>query len=143
MREMGKPAGFRIEVQTMPHATYLDQVWKKGSFYVGFYNMQATADAIFSLLYTSDSAWNETRWDNAEFDRVVGEARVTADEAKRAALYGRAQELMHEQVPSVIPVFFDLLAARRSWVQGYVLHPRGAVFGLDRVWLSEGAPRRG
>jgi ABC-type transport system substrate-binding protein len=53
MREMAKPAGFRINVQTMPHATYLDQVWKKGSFYVGFYNMQATADAIFSLLYTS------------------------------------------------------------------------------------------
>ncbi len=143
MREMAKPAGFRIEVQTMPHATYLDQVWKKGSFYVGFYNMQATADAIFSLLYTSDSAWNETRWDNAEFDKVVGQARVTADEAKRAELYGQAQVLMHDQVPSVVPVFFDLLAGRREWVQGYVLHPRGAVFRLDQVWVTEGAPRRG
>ncbi len=33
---MAKPAGFDIKVETMPHATYLDQVWKKGSFYVGF-----------------------------------------------------------------------------------------------------------
>jgi peptide/nickel transport system substrate-binding protein len=40
----------------MPHATYLDQVWRKGAFYVGFYNMQPTADGIFSLLYTSDAA---------------------------------------------------------------------------------------
>ena len=61
IREMAAPAGFRINVQTMPHATYLDQVWKKGNFYVGFYNMQPTADAIFKLLYTSDAAWNETR----------------------------------------------------------------------------------
>ena len=55
----------------MAHATYLDQVWKKGSFYVGFYNMQATADAIFSLLYTSNAAWNETRWNNTAFDKLV------------------------------------------------------------------------
>jgi peptide/nickel transport system substrate-binding protein len=143
MREMAKPAGFRIDVQTMPHATYLDQVWKKGAFYVGFYNMQATADAIFSLLYTSDSAWNETRWNNAEFDGLVGEARVTADLDRRAALYGQAQALMHEQVPSVIPVFFDLLAGRRHWVEGFLLHPRGAVFRLDQVWLTADAPRRG
>jgi peptide/nickel transport system substrate-binding protein len=143
MREMAKPAGFRIDVQTMPHATYLDQVWKKGAFYVGFYNMQATADAIFSLLYTSDSAWNETRWNNAEFDGLVGKARVTADLDRRAALYGQAQALMHEQVPSVIPVFFDLLAGRRHWVEGFLLHPRGAVFRLDQVWLTADAPRRG
>jgi peptide/nickel transport system substrate-binding protein len=142
MREMAKPAGFRINVQTMPHATYLAQVWKKGPFYVGFYNMQATADAIFSLLYTSSAAWNETRWDNAAFDKLVAAARVTTDEARRRTLYGEAQELMHEQVPSVIPAFFDLLAARRSYVEDYVLHPRGSVFRLDLVWLGNGAPKR-
>jgi peptide/nickel transport system substrate-binding protein len=104
--------------------------------------MQATADAIFSLLYTSNAAWNETRWDNAEFDRLVQAARGTTDTARRAELYGQAQTLMHDQVPSVIPVFFDLLSARRQYVQGYNLHPRGAVFRLDHVWLGAGAPRR-
>ena len=143
MREMAKGAGFRIEVETMPHATYLEQVWKKGPFYVGFYNMQATADAIFSLLYTSSAAWNETRWNNADFDKLVMEARGTIDEAKRRDLYGEAQDLMYQQVPSIIPIFFDLLAARRNYVQGYVLHPRGAVFRLDYAWLGEGAPKRG
>jgi peptide/nickel transport system substrate-binding protein len=142
-REMAKPAGFRIAVQTMPHATYLDQVWKKGSFYVGFYNMQATADAIFSLLYTSTAAWNETRWNNTEFDGLVAAGRATGDEAKRRIDYGTAQKLMHEQVPSVIPVFFDLLAARRSYVQNYTLHPRATVFRLEQVSLGAGAPKRG
>jgi peptide/nickel transport system substrate-binding protein len=143
MREMAKEAGFRITVQTMPHATYLAQVWKKGHFYVGFYNMQATADAIFSLLYTSNAAWPETRWDNKDFDKLVGEARITTDEAKRTALYAQAQELMNREVPSVIPVFFDLLAGKRTYVEGYALHPRGAVFLLDKLWLGTGAPHRG
>ncbi|MGH7101161.1 MAG: ABC transporter substrate-binding protein [Acetobacteraceae bacterium] len=139
---MAKPAGFRIKVQTMPHATYLAQVWKKGKFYVGFYNMQATADAIYQLLYTSDAAWNETRWDNAKFDTLVAAARQTTDEARRRSLYDMAQVLQRNEVPSVIPVFFDLLAAERRWVEGYQLNPRGAVFRLDYVWLGAGAPKR-
>ena len=75
LREMAKHAGIDINVQTMPHATYLDQVWKKGSFYVGFYNMQPTPDGIFKLLYTSNAAWNETRWNNKAFDALIDEAR--------------------------------------------------------------------
>ncbi|MBB3610161.1 ABC transporter substrate-binding protein [Rhizobium sp. BK602] len=143
LREMAKEAGIRINVQTMPHATYLDQVWKKGNFYVGFYNMQPTADAIFKLLYTSDAAWNETRWNNAAFDKVVNEARGTKDEAKRAALYAEAQQLMSDEVPSIIPVFFDVLAAKRDWVSGFEVHPRASVFRLDYVSLSDKAPKRG
>ena len=143
VREMAKPAGFNIKVETMANSTYLDQVWKKGNFYVGFYNMQPSADAVFSLLYTSDAAWNETRWNNSEFDAAVAAARGTDDPVKRAALYRTAQQLMHEQVPSLIPTFFDVLAARRNYIQGYQLHPRGAVFRLDQAWLDDGAPKRG
>ncbi|SFJ85062.1 ABC transporter substrate-binding protein [Bradyrhizobium sp. cf659] len=142
VREMAAAAGFRINVQTMPHATYLDQVWKKGNFYVGFYNMQPTADAIFNLLYTSNAAWNETRWNNADFDTVISAARVETDEAKRTALYAKAQDMMNADVPSVISAFFDLLAAQRAYVDGYVLHPRGSVFRLDMVSLGAGAPKR-
>ncbi|SME98335.1 peptide/nickel transport system substrate-binding protein [Tistlia consotensis] len=143
VREMAKAAGFDIEVQTMAHSTYLDQVWKKGPFYVGFYNMQPSADSIFSLLYTSDAPWNETKWNNKDFDSLIQQARQTGDVPKRKALYAKAQELMSAEVPSAIPVFFDLLAARRSYVEGFFLHPRGAVFNIDKVSLGAGAPKRG
>ena len=49
---------------------------------------------------------------------------------------------MTEEVPSVIPVFFDILAAQRAYVEGYQLHPRGSVFRLDLVSLGAGAPKR-
>jgi peptide/nickel transport system substrate-binding protein len=135
-RQMAAPAGFRIEVQTMPHSTYLDQVWRQGNFYVGFYNMQATADAIFSLLFTSDAPWNETRWNNPEFDALIEEARRTPDGPERAEIYAEAQRMMADEVPAVIPVYFDLRAAHRDHVEGFNLHPRGAVFQLHEVWLN-------
>ena len=104
--------------------------------------MQATADAIFALLYTSNAAWNETRWNNPRFDEIVNAARSETDDANRAALYARAQTMMNEEVPSVIPVFFDILAAQRAYVEGYKLHPRGSVFRLDLVSLGASAPKR-
>ncbi len=83
MREMAKPAGFRINVQTMPHATYLDQVWKKGSFYVGFYNMQATADAHLLAALHLDAAWNETRWNNPRVRRAGRRGRGDGGRGQR------------------------------------------------------------
>ena len=142
IRAMAKPAGFTINVQTMPHATFLDQVWRKGPFYIGLYNQQPTMDGIMSLLFTSNAAWNETNWNDPEFDRLVEEARRTGDEAARRTLYARAQQRMHDQVPALVPVFFDLVAARRAGVEGFRLHPRGAVFDLDEVWLSSPGRRR-
>ena len=142
MREMARAAGITINVTTMPHATYLDQVWTKGAFYVGYYNMQPTPDGIFSLLFTSDAAWNETRWNNKAFDAMVNEARGVLDPVRRTELYTQAQTLMHEEVPSLIPAFFDMLGAKRSWMHDYQMHPRGAVFRLDYAWLDETAPTR-
>jgi peptide/nickel transport system substrate-binding protein len=104
--------------------------------------MQPTMDGIFGQLYTSNAAWNETRWNNAAFDKLIDEARRTGDDNRRRELYGQAQQLMYDEVPSLIPVFFDLLAAHRDHVSGFRLHPRGAVYNIDEVWLNERATRR-
>lgn len=142
LKEMASEAGITINVTTMPHATYLDQVWTKGAFYIGFYNMQPTPDGIVSLLFTSDAAWNETRWNNKEFDELIGKARAVSAAEERTALYTEAQALMNEEVPSIIPAFFDVLGAKRSWTQGYDIHPRGSIFRLDFAWLDATAPTR-
>ncbi|UWQ16430.1 ABC transporter substrate-binding protein [Jannaschia sp. M317] len=142
LREMAKPAGFDISVKTMDHPTYLDQVWKQGPFYVGFYNMQPTEGTIFNLLFTSDASWNETKWNNTAFDALVSEADRTVDPAKRGALYGEAQALMRDEVPALVPVFFDLLGAKADHVENYEQHPRGANYALHAVSLSSDAPTR-
>lgn len=142
LREMARPAGFDISVKTMDHPTYLDQVWKQGPFYVGFYNMQPTEGTIFNLLFTSDASWNETKWNNAEFDALVREADATVDPARRAELYGRAQSMMREEVPALVPVFFDLLGAKAAYVENYEQHPRGANYALHAVSLTSDAPTR-
>ena len=142
LREMARPAGFDISVKTMDHPTYLDQVWKQGAFYVGFYNMQPTEGTIFNLLFTSNASWNETKWNNAEFDALVEEADATVDAGKRGELYGAAQAMMREEVPALVPCFFDLLGAKAAYVENYEQHPRGANYALHAVSLAADAPTR-
>ena len=142
MREMARAVGIDLEVQTIPYDTYIATVWRKGNFYIGNFNMQATEDAMFTLLFTTDAPWNDSMWNNKKFDDLVYEARRTLEEGKRKQLYAQAQKLMADEIPYIVPFFEDLLSARRNYVQNHVVHPRGGVFFMERVWLGDGAPKR-
>ena len=136
LKEMTRPAGFDIDVQIMPHDTYLANVWMKGNFYVGYWGMQATEDAAFTLLFTSKAAFADTAWNNAQFDELVAEAAATQDGPARAALYAKAQALMANDKPSLIPFFQDVLAASRDRVKNWTISPLSRNFFIERVWLA-------
>jgi peptide/nickel transport system substrate-binding protein len=136
IKEMARPAGFDIEVETMPHDTFLANVWRKGNFYMGFWGMQPTEDGAFTLLLTSDAAFEDTGWKNAEFDRLVAQGRSTLDSAERARLYARAQEILVRDTPYIIPFFQDVLTASRDWVKGWQVHPLSRTYYVENVWLE-------
>jgi peptide/nickel transport system substrate-binding protein len=136
LKEMTREAGFDIDVQIMPHDTYLANVWMKGNFYIGYWGMQATEDAAFTLLFTSKASYADTAWNNAAFDALVAEGAATLDDAKRRDLYGRAQALMAHDKPSLIPFFQDVLAASRDHVRGWAVSPLQRNYFIERVWLA-------
>jgi len=136
IKSMAMPAGFDIDVQTIPHDTYLANVWRKGNFYIGYWGMQATEDAAFTLLFTTNAAFADTAWNNKEFDALVEKARSSPDEAERRRLYAEAQLLMVRDRPSIIPFFQDVLTASRSVVKGWSAHPLSRTFYVENVWLE-------
>jgi peptide/nickel transport system substrate-binding protein len=136
IKEMARPAGFDIDVETMPHDTYLANVWRKGNFYMAYWGMQPTEDGAFTLLLTSDAAFEDTGWKNKEFDDLVARGRSTLDEAERKRLYIEAQKLIARDTPYVIPFFQDVLTASRDWVRGWTVHPLSRTFYVESVWLD-------
>ncbi len=128
--------GLNIRLQHVDYSTFLDQYWKKANYYIGFYNMQSCEDALFQLLYTSTASWNETRWNNPKFDQLVLQARQELDPDKQRAAFADCQEMLHDEVPSCIPFFLDLVSAHRNTVNGFVRNPRNTFFTLENVWLS-------
>ena len=137
IKQMALPAGFDIKVETMPHDTYIANVWKKGNFYMAYWGMQPTEDATFNLLLTSNASYEDTGWMNAKFDELVNAGRSTTIEAERAAAYSQAQELMLKELPYIIPFYEDVLTASKDHVKGYSINPINRYFYLENVWLED------
>ncbi len=138
IKQMAIAGGFDIEVQAMPHDTYLANVWRKGNFYMAYWGMQPTEDASFNLLLTSTASYEDTAWFNKEFDDLVKQGRSTADTAERAKIYAKAQEIILRDTPYIIPMYQDVLTASRDVAEGWTVHPLNRVFYTEDVWLNRG-----
>lgn len=136
LKQTAAPAGFDITIETMPHDTYLANVWMKGAFYIGYWGMQPTIDATYNLLLTSNASYQDTEWKNAEFDAAVAEGRATVDPAQRAALYAKAQELELRDTPYIVPFFEDVLTASQEGVEDWIVAPISRYFFIENVWLD-------
>ena len=136
IKQMALPAGFDINVKSMPHDTYLANYWRKGNFYMAYWGMRSTPDGAFTLLLTSDASYEDTAWNNKEFDAIVAKARSTPDDSERAQLYAEAQKLILRDTPYIIPFFQDVLTASRDGVKGWVVHPLNRVYYIESVWLD-------
>ena len=63
------------------------------------------AQNFLSVLLMSDAPSNHDGWSNPEFDKLCAEADVEQVQAKRDALYLKAESLMLQEVPRV-PLYF-------------------------------------
>jgi oligopeptide transport system substrate-binding protein len=89
------------------------QVWR-----LGWCQDYPDANNFDKEVFRSDSAQNNTRWGNEEFDRLVDEAAKETDEAKRRELYAQAEEILVETDAAIIPIYwYTTVAVTKPYVQ--------------------------
>lgn len=72
----------------------------------GSWNATTYQDPFYFLgAWRTGALYNEAKWSNAEFDRMI-EGTWTVDAAGRAAAFQRAEEIFLDDVPA-IPLFFS------------------------------------
>ncbi len=76
---------------------------------------------------------NIPKWCNAEFNDLLAKARVIPDQAERAKLYQRMQEIEHDEAPELLIAHSIVYESMRSNVTGYKQSPLGthAFEGVD------------
>ena len=104
-REHAKAAGIDIKVVREPNDGYWSNVWLKKSWVGSYWGGRPTEDWVFSQIYSSGADWNESRWENERFNKLLVEARGELDSAKRRVLYVEMQRLVRDEGGSVIPLF--------------------------------------
>lgn len=104
VRDMAKAAGFRIEVQRVPFASYTANVAGKAQMYVDGYFARPTVDTAVYPFYHSEGSWNKQLWlyKDTRVDEALDAARKTNDEKTRAEIFGKFQEYVEDTVPGIV-----------------------------------------
>ena len=114
-------------------------MWFKRPFTGGSINPRPSADALLTLMFKSDSAWNESGWKSERFDSLLIQARGETDETKRKAMYSEMQRTISDQGSILIPNFLSFYDAHSSKVGGLTPIPLGALMGFgfaENAWLE-------
>ena len=139
VQQAGAEIGMKFDVQRVPADGYWSNYWLKSPIHFGNINPRPTPDILFSLLYASNAAWNESQYKSDKFDSMLVEARGALDEDKRKALYWEMQEMVANQAGTIIPAYISNVDAISTSVKGLEANPLGGQMGYafaEYVWLE-------
>ncbi|HET8628324.1 MAG TPA: peptide ABC transporter substrate-binding protein [Thermomicrobiales bacterium] len=90
---------------------------------------------FLGVLFASDSGENQTGYRNPEVDRLLAEAAVERDPAKRHRLYLQIQQRILDDVV-IIPIYHAIeYTVVKPYVKGLTITPMG-ILDLDTVWIE-------
>jgi oligopeptide transport system substrate-binding protein len=132
----GKAFGLTFDQQGSEFATFLQQR-HAGAYQVSRNGWGADyphASNQLEGLFTCGGGNNDEQWCSPEFDKLVQDAAVEADQDKQIALYKQAQEiLMGEAV--IIPFRFSARPyLMKPWLSGLQITPQLANVPGDQFW---------
>lgn len=136
-----KKAGIRAKIVSWEWATYLAKV-QNGEHpmaLLGWIGDNGDPDNFLYVLLDKNAAvkpaQNIAFYRSDELHQILVEARRNTVQDERVALYRKAQEIVHHDVPWVPLVHTTQTAAFRRHVQNFKLHPTGSKW-FHKVYLS-------
>ncbi|WP_370872553.1 ABC transporter substrate-binding protein [Paenibacillus zeirhizosphaerae] len=122
--------GVKVNIQSPEWATYLDDLKageKDDMYMLGWTGDNGDPDNFIYTLLDKDTIPGNNRsfYVNEELHKVLVEAQQETDQAKRTALYEKAQEIIKKDAPWIPLVHTTPLMAARSDLKGYTPSPTG------------------
>ncbi len=113
-------AGIDIEIKREPNDGYWSEVWNKQPFCTSYWGGRPTQDAMFSTAYLSTADWNDTRFNNEQFDQLLIAARGELDDTKRTQMYADMSTILRDEGGLICPMFNQFVDATSSELDGWV-----------------------
>ena len=127
MVEQWKEAGIRVKINVMPSTQYWE-VWTKVPFGFTTWAHRPLGIMSLALAYRSGGPWNESKYSNPEFDRLLSQAEGTLDVASRRETMARLEAILQDDGPIVQPVWRSIFTFHDKRVQGFRPHPTLYIF---------------
>ena len=123
-------AGIRVKIKQLPSSKFWG-VWDKVPFGFTEWAHRPYGSMIMNLAYRSGVPWNESHYNNPEFDKILDQVDSTPSLKKRKKLMGQLEKIMQEEGPIVQPLWRKLFMVYNKRVKGFVPHPTQYIFGNE------------
>ena len=134
MKQQLAPAGITLDLNVMPGSTYWD-VWDKTPFGFTSWTHRPLGVMVLNLGYRSGVPWNETNYNNPEFDKALDVASGILDVNERRKAMEKVEKILQDDSVIVQPLWRSVFSATTKRVHGYKLHPT-FYHQFQDVWLS-------
>ena len=134
-----RKANISINVVQEPNDGYWSNVWQKKPWCAAYWFGTPTADDILTQAFSAGASWNDSAWNNPQFNKILVEARSELDNGKRAGMYRDLQLLVRDEGGVVIPLFANDVFATSTRIKHDKLADNyecdGRMF-FDRWWFG-------
>lgn len=134
IKEHLKPVGIDLTVNRLPGDVYWDN-WDRAPFGFTAWTHRPLGVQVLNLAYRSSGVWNETSYNNPEFDQALDQASSTLDVDQRREIMCTVERFLRNDAILVQPLWRSIFTASNQRVQDFHLHPANE-FHLEQVWLS-------
>ena len=139
LKQDAAPAGFRINIQTMPTSQYWEK-WTEVDLGITPWTHRPLGTMVLNLAYIGDAegkpvAWNETRWIDQEFSKLLEEANGTLDVDKRRKIFCKLEQIQMDRGSVGIAWWRNVWTVTRNRVRDAKGHPTLYML-FNKVWLA-------
>jgi peptide/nickel transport system substrate-binding protein len=139
LKQDAAPAGFRINIQTMPTSQYWEK-WTEVDLGVTPWMHRPIGTMVLNLAYINDDAgkpvpWNETRWSDPEFSKLLTEANGLINVDERRKVFCKLEDIQQSRGSIGIPFWRNAWYIMRKKVKDVTAVP-SIYMTLNEAWLA-------
>lgn len=140
-KQQMKKIGIEFDLKVVTSSRWLSEAWNKPDYwYISNWGIYLLESGIFTLACTSDAPWNEMKFSNKKFDKVVANAIRAQDEEKKAKLMQDAQRILRNKGGWIIPFNKNRLGGAANYVNNFHVDPTATQSFMSEVSLTADAP---
>ena len=129
-----RDAGINVKRTVIPGATFWNS-WDKYPHSATEWYPRPLGVQVMALAYKSGVPWNETAYNDAEFDALLDLALGTPDVDARREVLAKIEKNLRDSGIIIQPFWRALFRSNRDGVHGFEMH-QSFEQHLDKVWLD-------
>lgn len=134
LRDQLADAGIKLNINVLPASKFWE-IWDKTPFGATAWTHRPLGTMVLSLAYRKGVPWNETRYNNPDWEDALNAAEAEVNVESRRALMEKVESILQEDAIMVQPFWRPVFTITAKSVHGWPPHPT-QYHQFNKVWVG-------